>query len=205
MVVRPHPYQPYACRRAGLYGNVLKARALWLIGVCGGELQPGPWAESFQLAVRHTQDPDLVVSVAAWIRLEVCLGHAYPVVMPRQGHHRGLCNKTRHSLPLVRLAVRWVYSLCNVIRAGRAATMGFARSACSSLTYFVSPLSGRWHCWQSQRSQLGWGMSLRSSPLCGGRTTRSVWCWRDLWPTVCKGRMAVQASALTGLIGLLSN
>lgn len=45
----------------GLYGNVLRARALWLIGVCGGELQPASWAEAFSLAVQHIQAPDLVV------------------------------------------------------------------------------------------------------------------------------------------------
>lgn len=50
---------------AGLYGDVLRARALWLVGVCGGELQPGPWREAYALCVRHVQTPDLVVSLFA--------------------------------------------------------------------------------------------------------------------------------------------
>ncbi len=58
----PFPTTAAIALSAGLYGDVLKARALWLIGVCGSELQPGPWAEAFSLAVRHIQASDLVVS-----------------------------------------------------------------------------------------------------------------------------------------------
>lgn len=46
----------------GLYGDVLRARALWLVGVCGGELQQGTWAEALSLCVKHIQAPDFVVS-----------------------------------------------------------------------------------------------------------------------------------------------
>ncbi len=48
---------------AGLHGSILRAGALWLIGVCGGELQPAPWAEACALTVQHVAHADVVVSV----------------------------------------------------------------------------------------------------------------------------------------------
>lgn len=49
----------------GLHGNILRARALWLIGVCGEELPPVPWADAFALAVQHIRAPDAVVALMA--------------------------------------------------------------------------------------------------------------------------------------------
>jgi hypothetical protein len=51
----------------GLHGSILRARALWLIGVCGEELEPGPWAEAFSLTVHH------VVLATLWWLSWLCL------------------------------------------------------------------------------------------------------------------------------------
>lgn len=64
---------------SGLYGDVLRARALWLVGVCGGELQQGPWAEALSLCVKHIQAPDFVVRAAGLAAPTLlCLCHACP-------------------------------------------------------------------------------------------------------------------------------
>lgn len=47
---------------AGVHGSILRAGALWLIGVCGAELQPAPWGEAFTLTVQHVAHADVVVS-----------------------------------------------------------------------------------------------------------------------------------------------
>lgn len=57
--VRPASYPPPSI---GLHGSILRAGALWLIGVCGGELQPAPWAEACTLTVQHLAHADVVVS-----------------------------------------------------------------------------------------------------------------------------------------------
>ena len=49
----------------GLEGSVLKARALWLVGVCGEELKIDPWSDAFGLAVQHMASADLVVALMA--------------------------------------------------------------------------------------------------------------------------------------------
>ena len=54
------PLPPAAA--AGLHGSILRAGALWLLGVCGAELQAAPWAEAFGLAVQHVGHADIVVS-----------------------------------------------------------------------------------------------------------------------------------------------
>lgn len=46
---------------AGLHGSILRAGTLWLVGVCGSELQAAPWGEAFQLAVQHLGHSDVVV------------------------------------------------------------------------------------------------------------------------------------------------
>jgi hypothetical protein len=42
-----------------------QARALWLVGACGGELGPQQWVDAFQLAVGHMGAVDLVVALQA--------------------------------------------------------------------------------------------------------------------------------------------
>lgn len=49
----------------GLEGSVLKARALWLVGVCGEELKTNAWGDAFTLAVQHMASADLVVALMA--------------------------------------------------------------------------------------------------------------------------------------------
>jgi len=49
----------------GLLGCVLQARAIWLVGVCGEELNPEAWHEAFGLVVAHMASPDLVVALMA--------------------------------------------------------------------------------------------------------------------------------------------
>ncbi len=41
--------------------NPLQARALWLVGVCGGELKPEEWGDAFKLAAAYMGAKDLVV------------------------------------------------------------------------------------------------------------------------------------------------
>ena len=48
-----------------LHHNVLRARALWLVGVCGGELPREAWAEALHCLVVHLSANDLVVSLSA--------------------------------------------------------------------------------------------------------------------------------------------
>jgi hypothetical protein len=50
------------CRAAGLHGSILRAGALWLVGVCGAELQPAPWTDALGLVVQHVSHADVVVS-----------------------------------------------------------------------------------------------------------------------------------------------
>lgn len=61
------PAHPRA--RAGLPGSILRARALWLVGVCSDDLQPGPWGEAFRLVVAHMAAPDLVVRPPGGVNL----------------------------------------------------------------------------------------------------------------------------------------
>lgn len=44
---------------------VMKARTLWLVGVCGDELGMDAWKEAYALAVRHISSSDLVSSLMA--------------------------------------------------------------------------------------------------------------------------------------------
>lgn len=39
-----------------------QARALWLLGVCGQNLDPQHWCNAYQLVVQHMASKDLVVS-----------------------------------------------------------------------------------------------------------------------------------------------
>ncbi|KAK9829330.1 hypothetical protein WJX72_005222 [[Myrmecia] bisecta] len=48
-----------------IHSNVLRARALWLIGTCGHDLPPAQWHDAFALVVRHLGSADLVVALAA--------------------------------------------------------------------------------------------------------------------------------------------
>jgi hypothetical protein len=50
---------------SGIEGSILKARALWLIGVCGEELAAEAWQDAFKLAVQHMESSDLVVALMA--------------------------------------------------------------------------------------------------------------------------------------------
>ena len=70
----------------GLYGDVLRARALWLVGVCGSELQPGPWGEAFRLCVHHIQSPDVVVRHPESWNLGISQPAALPWCSPLPGH-----------------------------------------------------------------------------------------------------------------------
>ncbi len=51
----PHP-------AAGLNGSILRAGALWLLGVCGAELRAEHWGQAFGLVVAHVTHGDVVVS-----------------------------------------------------------------------------------------------------------------------------------------------
>lgn len=44
---------------------VMKARSLWLVGVCGDELGMEAWKEAYELSVRHIASSDLVSSLMA--------------------------------------------------------------------------------------------------------------------------------------------
>jgi len=50
---------------SGIEGSILRARALWLIGVCGEELAAEAWQDAFKVAVQHMASPDLVVALMA--------------------------------------------------------------------------------------------------------------------------------------------
>ena len=49
----------------GLEGSVLRARALWLVGVCGEDLKPEAWGDAFGLAVQHMSSADVAVALMA--------------------------------------------------------------------------------------------------------------------------------------------
>jgi hypothetical protein len=57
------------------HDNVIKARALWLIGVCGEELLTEAWDEAFTLAVQYIQSPDLVQALQAVTVVTALLGN----------------------------------------------------------------------------------------------------------------------------------
>jgi len=57
------------------HDNVIKARALWLIGVCGEELLTEAWDEAFTLAVHYIQSPDLVQALQAVTVVTALLGN----------------------------------------------------------------------------------------------------------------------------------
>ena len=70
------PLPAFRCTTAaGLHGAVLRAGALWLLGVCGAELGPAPWGEALALVVRHLASPDLVVALMAVSALTVLLSN----------------------------------------------------------------------------------------------------------------------------------
>lgn len=48
-----------------LSSSVLQARALWLLGVCGQNLDPEHWCGAYQLVVQHMASKDLVVALTA--------------------------------------------------------------------------------------------------------------------------------------------
>ena len=52
-----HPHPP-----PGLHGSILRAGALWLLGVCGAELHAQHWGEALALTVTHVRHEDVVVS-----------------------------------------------------------------------------------------------------------------------------------------------
>lgn len=72
----------------GLHGSILRAGALWLLGVCGSELQAQPWGEAFGLAVKHVGHTDVVVALMAVSALTVllnnCLEESQFVAQPAQ-------------------------------------------------------------------------------------------------------------------------
>lgn len=45
--------------------DILKSRALWLVGVCCDELTSEAWVEAYTMSVQHIRHPDLVVSLMA--------------------------------------------------------------------------------------------------------------------------------------------
>ncbi len=49
----------------GIEGSIMRARALWLVGVCGEDLPPRLWQDAFRLAVQHMESADLVVALMA--------------------------------------------------------------------------------------------------------------------------------------------
>lgn len=57
------------------HNNVIKARALWLIGACGEELLTEAWDEAFTLAVQYIQSPDLVQALQAVTVVTALLGN----------------------------------------------------------------------------------------------------------------------------------
>lgn len=56
-----HPQLP--ALPAGLHGSILRAGALWLLGVCGAELRTEHWGQAFGLVVAHVTHGDVVVSL----------------------------------------------------------------------------------------------------------------------------------------------
>jgi len=51
--------------RPDLISSVLQARALWLVGVCGQDLDAQQWCAAYQLVVQHMASVDLVVALTA--------------------------------------------------------------------------------------------------------------------------------------------
>ena len=49
----------------GQAGALLRARALWLVGTCGGGLPPELYADALAALVGHLAAPDLVAALAA--------------------------------------------------------------------------------------------------------------------------------------------
>lgn len=58
------PPRPCSLPGAGLHGSILRAGALWLLGVCGTELRTEHWGQAFALVVAHVTHGDVVVSCA---------------------------------------------------------------------------------------------------------------------------------------------
>lgn len=56
----------------GIESAVLRARALWLVGVCGEELRPEAWADAYNLTVAHIRSADFVVALMA-VSAALCL------------------------------------------------------------------------------------------------------------------------------------
>ncbi|KAL4857828.1 Importin-11 [Chlorella vulgaris] len=59
----------------GLHGSILRAGALWLVGVCGAELQPAPWTDALGLVVQHVSHADVVVALMAVSAATALLGN----------------------------------------------------------------------------------------------------------------------------------
>lgn len=60
----PAPQGP-AGEAGGQAGALLRARALWLVGTCGGGLPPELYADALAGLVGHLAAPDLVAALAA--------------------------------------------------------------------------------------------------------------------------------------------
>ncbi|KAL4448640.1 hypothetical protein ABPG75_005859 [Micractinium tetrahymenae] len=59
----------------GLHGSILRAGALWLLGVCGAELRAEHWGQAFGLVVAHVTNGDIVVALMAVSALTVLLSN----------------------------------------------------------------------------------------------------------------------------------
>ncbi|PSC67511.1 importin-11 isoform X1 [Micractinium conductrix] len=59
----------------GLHGSILRAGALWLLGVCGAELHAQHWGEALALTVTHVRHEDVVVALMAVSALTVLLSN----------------------------------------------------------------------------------------------------------------------------------
>lgn len=54
-----------------LYSAILRARAVWLVGVCGSDLSPAAWSQAYAHMAQHIAARDLVVALTSVAALMV--------------------------------------------------------------------------------------------------------------------------------------
>lgn len=54
-----------------LYSAILRARAVWLVGVCGSDLPPAAWSQAYAHMAQHIAARDLVVALTSVAALMV--------------------------------------------------------------------------------------------------------------------------------------
>ena len=54
-----------------LYSAILRARAVWLVGVCGSDLPPAAWSQAYAHMAHHIAARDLVVALTSVAALMV--------------------------------------------------------------------------------------------------------------------------------------